>query len=272
MRVKEFFAQFLFLSLPLCLYAQVGYISSAPDGSYTILDPKEPSIQTFDDLGKSLYRFGGWSLQSENAFDQVVHIFSQSGLKHYVSDFGQSAVFVFDKRLQLIAKIDTYPLKPIASMLLGGERLLVIDQSYQYWYIINSRSGDRVLIELDPSVEVDREHPILLGNAQVFIPIKTDSEFAKKTIQYAAFSENGEYICSHFFKGPIRLFSSFQQKLYVLDDLKLKEVDCKVFETKHVATIDSGKTEALYYLNANQLIEVNWEGKRKTAVRIDIQK
>lgn len=251
---------FFFMSFST-LVAQPALVTVSPDGSYTLLNPQAPDIRTYSKDGELLNRFGGWSLDSEYGFEEVVHLFSQSGLKHYVSDKGQQAVLVFDRRLQLISFIDTSPISPVASSLISGERLLVIDKSLQYWTIIDTRSGTKTMVELDEKLDPAYNMPVMIANAEIFIPIKSDDVEQNKYQLYQSFSAEGQFLCNYSITKPILAYSVYNEEFWILSDQKLSKIRCNQQTDQLFKFSIRSEEPSFYFFSSEQIVVVEMYGK-----------
>ena len=158
----------------VCVYAQNSLVNPTSDNGYIFLDKEDVSIKIFDAAAKMRYRYGGWGLDSEYSFDKPVHLYTQSGLKIFVTDAGQKNIKAFDKRLQPIAIYEVDEISPVASSLIDGEQLLVMDKSLDEWLIIDTRFNTKHLITISiaENVIVDTSKEPLLTNSRVLIPVK----------------------------------------------------------------------------------------------------
>lgn len=210
---------------------QISIIPTADQG-YIILDKENASLKVIDADGNVKYRFGGWGLDDEYSFDKAVHLYTQSGLKIFITDAGQKNVKAFDKRLQPIAIYNVQEITPIASKLIDGEQLLVLDKSMQEWQLINSRfnSKQSITIDIPESITIDQNKAPLLLNSLVLIPIVPSA----KKITTADSVNSYNYICYNYlgiFKNWLNLperittYADSMQPMVLVSDNQIYRVN-----------------------------------------------
>jgi len=183
----------------LCAYAQNSLLSPTSDMGYIFLDKEDVSIKIFDANGNMSYRYGGWGLDSEYSFDKPVHLYTQSGLKIFVTDIGQKNIKAFDKRLQLIAIYEVDEISPVASSLIDGEQLLVMDKSLDEWLIIDTRFNTKQLIRINiaENLVVDNSKEPLLTDSRILIPVRENHTKVQKNdsinYNYLSYSHVGVF-------------------------------------------------------------------------------